>query len=64
MGRRNILEVWRLASLCLMWGIWREWNARSFEDHDIVMLEMKKMMLQSLYTWRVAWNSLHVSNFS
>jgi hypothetical protein len=25
---------------------------------------MNQMMLQSLYTWRVVWNSLPVSNFS
>jgi hypothetical protein len=28
------------------------------------MLELKKMMVQSLYTWRVAWSSLPISNFS
>jgi hypothetical protein len=32
MGSRNILEVWRLAPLCLMWCIWRERNAKSFKD--------------------------------
>jgi hypothetical protein len=47
-----------------MWGIWREWNARSFEDYEIIMRERKEMMFQSLYTWRVAWNSLLVSKFS
>jgi hypothetical protein len=35
----------------------------SFEDRENRLLEMK-MMLQSLHTWRVAWNSLHVSNIS
>jgi hypothetical protein len=28
------------------------------------LLEIKKMMLQSLYTRKVAWNRVHVSNFS
>jgi hypothetical protein len=28
----NILEVWRMAHLCLM-CIWRKWNAKRFEDH-------------------------------
>jgi hypothetical protein len=64
LGNRTALKMWRLAPLCLMWCIWRERNARSFEDRETVMLELKKMMLQSLYTWRVAWNSLLVSNFS
>jgi hypothetical protein len=38
----NALEVWRLATLCLMWCIWRE-----LEDQEIVLLELKKM-IQSL----------------
>jgi hypothetical protein len=33
-GRGNILEVWRLTWLCIMWCIWREQNARSLEDID------------------------------
>jgi hypothetical protein len=43
MGNRNALEVWRLAPLRLMWCIWREWNARSFEHQDTEMLKLKKM---------------------
>jgi hypothetical protein len=38
-------------------------NAKNFEDREIVMLEMKKMMFQSRYAWIVAWNSLPVSFF-
>ena len=63
LGNRNALNRWRLAPLCLMWCLWREWNAKGFEDCDNGLLEIKKMMLQSLYIWRVAWNSLPVFNF-
>jgi hypothetical protein len=63
MVNRNALEVWRLAYLCLMWCIWRKQNARSFEDLETALLELKKM-LQSLYTWIAAFNSLSISNFS
>jgi len=48
---RNALNIWRLAPLCLMWYLWRERNARSFEDCLNGLLEMKKMILHSLY-----WN--------
>ena len=58
-----VLKIWRLALSLLMWCLWREWNAKNFEDCEIVMLEMKKMMFQSLCTWIVAWNSLPVSIF-
>jgi len=27
------------------------------------LLELKKMILYTMYIWRVAWNSVHVSNF-
>lgn len=38
--------------------IWRERNVRSFEYRETIMLEPKKIVLQSLYTWRVTWNNL------
>jgi hypothetical protein len=38
-GRGNIMEVWRLAPLCLMWCFWREQNyVKSFEDVEILVL--------------------------
>jgi hypothetical protein len=61
---RTALKIWRLASLCLMRCLWRERNARSFEDLGNGLLKLKKLMSQFLYTWRVAWNSLPVFNFS
>jgi hypothetical protein len=36
----------------------------SFEDGEIAMLELKKMLFQSLYTWIVAFNRLSFSNLS
>jgi hypothetical protein len=44
-GTRHALQIWKLASLCLMWCLWREWNAWSFEDRESVLLKIKKMML-------------------
>ena len=35
--------------LYLLWCIWREQNAKSFEDCETTMLDLKKMF-QSLYT--------------
>jgi hypothetical protein len=35
----------------------------SFEDRENGLLEMKKGMSQSLYTWRMGWNNLPVSFF-
>jgi hypothetical protein len=45
------LEVWRLAPLCLMWCIWREWNARNFEDQETLVLELKNIFFQISLHW-------------
>jgi cytochrome b len=42
-------EVWRLVSLCLMWCIWQEQNARLFEDVETSMVELQKHLLNTLY---------------
>lgn len=49
-GSHNILEVWRLTPLYLMWCIWRKWNARNFEDRETPAVELKNNMFKSLYT--------------
>jgi hypothetical protein len=58
LGQRKVLELWSLAPLCL--HIWIKWNARSFEDCEMVMLELKKRLFQSLYTWIVVLFRLSV----
>jgi hypothetical protein len=63
-GNREAMHLWRLVPLCLMWCLWRERNARSFDDREIGLLELKRLLLQTLYTWRVAWNTTHASTFS
>jgi hypothetical protein len=42
-------EAWRLAPLCLLWCIWRERNARLFEDVETSMVELRKRLLNMLY---------------
>jgi hypothetical protein len=63
-GCCNILEVWRLDPLCLIWRIWREWTSLSFEDRETSMAELKKLIFNSLYARIAAHNSLIFSNFS
>jgi hypothetical protein len=46
-----------------MWCIWRERNARSFDDRENGLLDLKKLVLQTLYSWRVAWHTSIVSTF-
>jgi hypothetical protein len=51
LGNYNVLNIWRLAPLCLMWNLWRERNTRSFDDPENGLLELKKMMLHTLYIY-------------
>jgi hypothetical protein len=37
LGCGNIMEVWRVTPLCLMWCLWRDRNAQSFEDIETSM---------------------------
>jgi hypothetical protein len=78
LGNLHALKIWSLVPLCLMWCLWlfpcillvylgapRAFINKVFSliKKKKRLLEIKKMKLQSLYTWRVAWNSLPVSNF-
>jgi hypothetical protein len=50
-GHGTIMEVWRLAPLCLMWCLWRNRNVRSFENIETSMLELRKILFNTFYTW-------------
>jgi hypothetical protein len=58
------VEVWRLASLCLMWCLWKEWTARNFEDVETSVIELRRIMFNTLYTWLLAHHSLLFSSFA
>jgi hypothetical protein len=44
-------NVWRLVPHCVLWSIWRERNARLFEDVETVMVVLRKRLLNTLYLW-------------
>jgi hypothetical protein len=62
-GCGHAKEAWRLASLCLLWCIWREQNARLFEDVETSMVELRKRLLNTLYFWIAAHHSLSVFTY-
>jgi hypothetical protein len=64
MGSHSILDIWRIAPLCLMWSIWRERNTRCFEDRDRTKEELKNILVKSLFNWTGPYNISHTSNFS
>jgi hypothetical protein len=56
-----MMEVWRMAPLCLMWTIWRERNARYFEDKDMITAELSNRFLKLFFLWAGALNIPQVS---
>jgi hypothetical protein len=62
-GYGRAKEAWRLAPLCLLWCIWRERNARLFEDIEISMVELQKRLLNTLYIWIASHHSLNVFTY-
>jgi hypothetical protein len=57
------MGVRRVDLLCLMWCLWQERNARSFEDVETLVTELQKIVINTLYTWKSAYHSFLVSTF-
>jgi hypothetical protein len=63
-GNNIVIQIWRMTPLCVMWYLWRERNARNFEDCEHGIKELKKMVLQTFFSWRVLWHPSQVSTFA
>jgi hypothetical protein len=42
---------WKQVPLCVMWGLWREKNARLFEDVELPVLDLCRNVLNTLFVW-------------
>ena len=51
LGRHCHIEIWKAISHCLMWCIWRERNARTFEDCKQNILSLKLCFFCTLFDW-------------
>ena len=47
--RYKSAAIWELIPHCILWVIWRERNARSFEDSSRTIQELKQFFLYSLF---------------
>jgi hypothetical protein len=59
----HAIKAWRLAPLCLLWCIWRERNARLFDDVETSMVELRKRLLNTLYFWIALHHGLSVFTY-
>ena len=57
-GIHRHFAVWWLVPHCVMWCLWRERNARHFEDCESTIPELKLLFFQTLYEWVLALGSL------
>jgi hypothetical protein len=53
-GRDLSRDIWRMAPLCVIWCIWRERNARTFEDKECSVVGVRKNMITMLHMWAMA----------
>ena len=44
-----VAGIWGLIPSCIMWLIWRERNRRLFEDPELTPLELKSILLRSIF---------------
>jgi len=62
-GNRTLIQIWRMAPLCLMWCVWREQNTRCFEDCETGLSNLKRKMLQMLFMWRDRIKLMHECSY-
>jgi exonuclease III len=53
-GKDLSRDIWRMAPLCVIWCIWRERNARIFEDKECSVVGVRKNMITMLHMWAMA----------
>jgi hypothetical protein len=54
LGRRCHIVIWKAILHCLMWCLWRERNARTFEDCERNVLDLKLKNFRTLFDWMSA----------
>jgi hypothetical protein len=47
-----------------MWCVWKERNARCFEDCETGLMNLKKLVMQTLFMWRENLHSMFECSFS
>ena len=61
--RKHSSSIWNLASLCLMWCLWRERNWRTFEDMESSDNQLLASFNGSLFDWSRAWGLTSSDSF-
>ena len=62
MGCPQKLVVWRVIPHCIMWCLWEERNARTFEGCELNIVELKHQFYHYLFDWLSATGLFRFSN--
>ena len=54
--------IWKAIPHCIMWCLWQECNARTFEDCELSVVELKLHLYSSLLDWMSATGLFRFSN--
>ena len=57
-------KVWNLVPTCLMWLVWKERNARTFEDVESPIDKLKTLLARTLFEWSRIWGFTHCNSLS
>ena len=55
-------KVWNMILACLMWLVWKEHNARTFEDIEKPIDMLKNLLARTLFEWSRIWGLTHCSS--
>ena len=56
--------VWNMVPTCLMCLVWKECNARTFEDIERLIDMLKNLLAWTLFEWSHIWGLTHCSSLS
>ena len=57
-------KVWNLVPACLMWLVWKERNAQTFENVESPIDMLKTLLARTLFEWSRIWGLTHCSSLS
>jgi hypothetical protein len=68
-GNRIVIQIWKKAPLCVMWCLWRERNARNFEDHELGIIKSEEngasntFLMESFVAFFASFNACGIPRF-
>ena len=60
-SRQRNIDLWRAVPHCVLWCLWRERSSRCFEGMERSILEIKSLLLHSLFAWCSVFSSFSCS---